>query len=201
MNAVQVDDDVKQLAREGRAAEAIALLRQRTGLDLPHARAILAPLSLMPKPASAFGVYARVVVVLLLVVALTLGLSWIGLRFADLVMAYVVQPLTRGFFPVTFSSAGLLLILVGLTFARRFRRPGRFRAGMIAMGAALLALSPHTWAFIPVRTQLPQELEFIVIVVGLALLVTVFGAGLSAVFQANNTPEGDFWDSIKGNLP
>ena len=87
----------------------------------------------------------------------------------------------------------LLVLIVGMPLARRFRRPGRFRAGAILIALSLVTFWPMQRAAASMTFRF-WEYNAILHVLGLLMSVTLLAAGLEAMRRAVNTPEQDSFE-------
>jgi hypothetical protein len=112
----------------------------------------------------------------------------IGYAF-DLILPFLLVP--EG----TLFLAGVVLIL-GLPLSRRFRRPDRFCAGVVAIALALATFWPmqHVAASVELGFR-----EYNVILHGLALFISLslLTGGLEAIRRACNTPKDDSWEFLR----
>src|SRR5688500_9317536 len=120
------DDDVKRLLAEGKFARA----RQLMGDKGPTGQAI------QRTPGRLIGVLFAAVVVGV-TIAVIYGLSYLGLAaLKDLepLLDRVTAPLGPLLLsPIGLALLGLGILVIGLRLAPRFRRPERFRRGVIAL--------------------------------------------------------------------
>jgi hypothetical protein len=98
--------------------------------------------------------------------------------------------------PMVLTMLAVAVLWVGLPRAPRYRRPGRWRAGIImtALGLISLWLLPAGVFVFGGNTPIDGLLFILAMVFGAGVL----GGGLQALSKANNTPSDDQWDSIVG---
>ena len=111
-------------------------------------------------------------------------------------MAYVLSflPTMPYLLPVVLTVLALIVLWLGLPRAHRYRRPGRWRAGvmMTALGLVGVWLLPAGVLIVVDNTELEGLLFILAVFCGMGVL----GGGIEALRTANNTPSGDQWDSI-----
>jgi hypothetical protein len=98
--------------------------------------------------------------------------------------------------PIVLTMFAVAVLWVGLPRAPRYRRPGRWRAGIIMTSLGLIGL----WllpagVFIFVGNT---QIDGLLFILALVCAAGVLGGGLQALSRANNTPTDDQWDSIVG---
>lgn len=98
-----------------------------------------------------------------------------------------------GMVPVILSVLAVAVLGFGRPQARRCRRPGRFRAGVIAtaLGLVCLWLLPASVAL----TVGDSDVELLLLIGALIISGSLLGGGLEAIRRANNTPGDDSWDT------
>jgi hypothetical protein len=195
---MEVDDNVKQLALQGKIIRAIQLLRERTGADFNQAHTAvnaLLPSAHRMRAAGGGGVWR-----LICAVILGLAVATIVLAAAGQLAAWVLRPVSWAllvllFRPETSLLLALPILVVGLRLARRFRQPARFRAGVIAMALAVATFWPLQ--FVAGSLQLGYQ-EYNMFLHGLAFFISacVFTGGFEAIRRANNTPQADSWEFL-----
>lgn len=104
------------------------------------------------------------------------------------------QPTTPYLLPVVLTVLALVVLRFGLPRAHRYRRPGRWRAGVImtALGLVGVWLLPMSVFMFVDNTEMDGLLFIFALVCGAGVL----GGGIEALRTANNTPNDDQWDSI-----
>lgn len=96
------------------------------------------------------------------------------------------------------AAAAACLVGFGLPRARRFRHPGRFRAGVVASALGLIGL----WLFPALAAVIVDDslLRVAAMLGALFVAVSLLGGGITAMSRANNTPREDmhhpFWDNL-----
>jgi hypothetical protein len=91
--------------------------------------------------------------------------------------------------PVLLTVLALMVLRFGLPRARRYRRPGRWRAGVIATAVGLVGV----W-LLPLGVLMAvdnQELDGLLFILAVVCGMSVLGGGLQALSTANNTPSDD----------
>ena len=170
---MEVDDDVKQLALQGKTIRAIQLLRERTGADFNQAHTAvnaLLPSAHRMRAAGGGGVWVR----LICAVILGLAVVVVVLAAAGQLAAWVLQPVSWALLVLLFRPETSLLLAVailvfGLRLARRFRQPARFRAGVITMALAVATFWPLQ--FVAGSLQLGHQ-EYNMFLHGLAFFIS-----------------------------
>jgi hypothetical protein len=196
---MEVDDDVKQLALQGKAVRAIQLLRERTGADFDQAHtAVNALLPSAHRMRAAGG--GGVSVLLICGVILGLAVVVVVLAAAGQLAAWLLRPVSWALLVLLFRPETALLLAVailvfGLRLARRFRQPARFRAGVITMALAVATFWPLQ--FVAGSLQLGHK-EYNMFLHGLAFFISacLFTGGLEAMRRAHNTPQADSWEFL-----
>jgi hypothetical protein len=96
--------------------------------------------------------------------------------------------------PIVLSVLAGAILLVGLPRARHFRQPFRFTIGLVLVAAGLVS----SWILqVLVATQVRHpELRWVLHIVAFVFSVSLFGGGMKAVSQANNTARDDFYDDL-----
>ena len=198
---MEVDDDVKQLALQGKTIRAIQLLRERTGADFNQAHtAVNALLPSAHRMRAAAGGGGGVWVRLICAVILGLAVVVVLLAAAGQLAAWVLRAVSWALLVLLFRPETSLLLAVailvfGLRLARRFRQPARFRAGVITMALAVATFWPLQ--FVAGSLQLGHQ-EYNMFLHGLAFFISacVFTGGFEAMRRANNTPQADSWEFL-----
>ena len=203
---MEVDDDVRQLALQGKRVRAIQLLRERTGADFNHANDAVT--ALLPKAyrGRARGLPLWLIGAILLAVVLT---TTIVVVFAvnhllPLILrplAVWLEPVTRPVIPLLLRPEGpvavaALIVVVALPLARGYRRPARFRAGVIAIALALATFWPLQ--YLAANLELGYR-EYNLFLHGLAFFVSicVLTGGIEGIRRASNSPEDDSWEWLE----
>jgi len=98
--------------------------------------------------------------------------------------------------PAVLSLLALAVLRLGLPPAPRYRRPGRWRVGVVMTAVGLVAV----WLLPAIVLMIVenQDLDGILLVLAVALGMGVLGGGLQAMSKANNTASDDQWDGILG---
>jgi hypothetical protein len=98
------------------------------------------------------------------------------------------------YLPVILSLAAVAILWIGLPRARRFRQPFRFRIGLVFVAAGLICL----WLLqlLVASGVTNAELRWILHILAFVVAVSLFGGGLRAISQANNTARDDFYDDL-----
>ena len=192
------DPELEQLVKEGRHLAAFKLLqeRRRAGQRGQPQRApfdeLLHDLWQLRRRGTRFGaILALFVGGLLAVGLLILGLSFLGLRVSewtlfpaiDRIFA-VIAPLV--FMPGVLPGLALVVVVLGVSLARRFRSPVLFLSGMTAISLGLVCV----WLF-PLYIRLLQQRvaadgELPLLIVGGVVSFLLFVVGLQLVAQSNN---------------
>jgi hypothetical protein len=86
-----------------------------------------------------------------------------------------------------------VILAIGLPLARRFRRPERFRAGVVLVALAFATFWPLQ--YLAASFDLPFP-EYEAILHGLAFFISVclLSGGLETMRRASNTPHDDSWE-------
>ena len=89
----------------------------------------------------------------------------------------------------------MVVLIGGLPFSKRFRRPVRFKTGVGLVTAALVTFWPLQYAagFFDFRFW---EWNMILHVAAFVFSVSLLGAGLEMMRRANNTPQDDSWEFL-----
>ena len=183
-----MDDELTRLLAEGKTARARQVMSQRSGRGTTGRRSPSAP---------------TLVLLLALSVAiagaLIYGMSFLGLRVLerlqpvfDPIVAWLAPPLVT---PAGLGILGLLILAIGLPRARRFRRPARFRGGIVALAAAFGTFWPLQFLAARVELPFPEWSVAFHLLCGFISICLLTG-GLEAIRMANNTPEGDSWEFL-----
>jgi hypothetical protein len=85
------------------------------------------------------------------------------------------------------------ILAIGLPLARRFRRPGRFRTGVVVLALAFATFWPLQ--YLAASFDLPFW-EYEAVLHGLAFFISLclFSGGLETMRRASNTPQDDSWE-------
>jgi hypothetical protein len=202
---MEVDDDIRQIALRGKRVRAIQLLRERTGVDFNEANAAVNALLPERHRSEVRGVPLWLLGgILLAVVASTLvGLLAavnklpVLLRPAMVLLERVVRPLSPLIFrPEVPLVAGALVLAVALPRARRYRRPARFRTGIIAIALALATFWPLQYVAAALDLGYP---EYNMVLHGLGFFVSIclLTGGIEGVRRANDSPGQDSWEFLR----
>lgn len=200
---MEVDDDVRQLALQGKRVRAIQLLRERTGADFSHANEAVN--GLLPKAyrGRTRGLPLWLIGASLLAVVL---ITTTVLVFAiNHVLPSVLRPLAIWLEPVAGRvillllrpegplAAAALIVVVTLPLARRYRRPARFRAGVITVALALATFWPLQ--YLAASLQLGFR-EYNMLLHGLMFFISIclLTGGIQGIRRASNSPKDDSWE-------
>jgi hypothetical protein len=200
---MEVDDDVRQLALQGKRVRAIQLLRERTGADFNDANHAVN--ALLPKahrgrtrgiPLWIIGatVFAVVLVTISILVFAVNDLVPLIFRPVVVLLEPVVGPLIPLLFlPEVPVAVGALIVVVALPLARRYRTPARFRAGVIAIALALATFWPLQ--YLAAHLELGYR-EYNMFLHGLALFISIclLTGGIEGIRRASNSPADDSWE-------
>ena len=98
------------------------------------------------------------------------------------------------YLPVVLSLAAIAVLCIGLPRARGFRQPLRFTIGLVLVATGLMAF----WILqVLVAWRVPNaELRWVLHILAFVVSVSLFGGGLKAMSQANNTARDDFYDGL-----
>lgn len=198
---MEVDDDVKQLALQGKTVRAIQLLRERTGADFNQAHtAVNALLPSAHRMRAAGGGGVSVLLICAVILGLAVATIVVVLAAAGQLAAWLLQPVSWALLvllvrPETSLLLAVAILVFGLRLARRFRQPARFRAGVITMALAVVTFWPLQ--FVAGSLQLGHQ-EYNMFLHGLAFFISacLFTGGLEAMRRANNTPQADSWEFL-----
>ena len=91
------------------------------------------------------------------------------------------------------------ILAIGLPLARRFRRPERFRTGVVLVAVAFATFWPLQ--YLAASFDLPFS-EYEAVLHGLALFTSVclLSGGLETMRRASNTPHDDSWEFWRADL-
>ena len=86
-----------------------------------------------------------------------------------------------------------LIVVVALPLARGYRRPARFRAGVIAIALALATFWPLQ--YLAANLELGYR-EYNMFLHGLAFFISIclLTGGVEGIRRASNSPEDDSWE-------
>ena len=202
---MEVDDDVRQLALQGKRVRAIQLLRERTGADFNQANAAVN--ALLPKahrgPARGMPLWLLGAILFAVVLTTIIVLVFAVNHLVPLVfrpVAVLLEPVTRPVIPLLLLPevplvVGAVIVVVTLPRARRYRRPARFRAGIIAIALALATFWPLQ--YLAANLELGYR-EYNMFLHGLAFFVSIclLTGGIEGIRRANNSPEDDSWEFL-----
>jgi hypothetical protein len=207
---MEVDDDVRQLALQGKRVRAIQLLRERTGADFSHANEAVN--ALLPKAyrgrARGFPLWLIGAILFAVVLTTTIVLVFAVNHLLPSVLrplAVWLEPVTRPVIPLLRPVIPLLLrpegplavaaliVVVARPLARRYRRPARFRAGIIAIALALATFWPLQ--YLAANLELGYR-EYNMFLHGLAFFISIclLTGGIEGIRRASNSPEDDSWE-------
>jgi hypothetical protein len=138
---------------------------------------------------------------------IAIGVAWAMIAGGLLVLDWIDEPILDPIFSLVFqisllpgggAALGVALLLGGLPFAKRFRRPERFRAGMV-----LLALSFATfWPLqgLAASVDVPETywvLQAFLHVFAFFVSGCLFSGGFECIRRALNTPDNDSWEFMR----
>jgi hypothetical protein len=138
---------------------------------------------------------------------IAIGVAWAmiagGLLVLDWMEEPILDPIVSVFFriftlPYGAPALAVAVLAAGLPFAKRFRRPDRFR-----MGVFLFSLSIGTfWPLQAVAASfdLPEvfrEIRWIPHAIALVVSGCLVSAGFECIRRALNTPEDDSWEFMR----
>ena len=136
---------------------------------------------------AAAGIVSSVVII---------GAARISASLFEPVLAWMAAQFWAVFFkPYGAFVLGFVVLVAGLPFSNRFRRPSRFRTGVILVAAALVTFWPLQYAAALFNFRF-WEWEAILHVGAFLFSVTLLSAGLEMMRRANNTPEADSWEFL-----
>ena len=100
-----------------------------------------------------------------------------------------VLPNTPYLLPAVLSLLALAVLRLGLPRAPRYRRPGRWRVGVVLTAVGLVAV----WLLPALVLKIVDnpDLDGILLVLAVALGMSVLGGGLQAMSKADNTARDD----------
>ena len=202
---MEIDDDVRHLALQGKRVRAIQLLRERTGADFTQANAAVN--ALLPKAhrGAARGIPLWLLATILFALVLTTIIVLVA-AVNDLVplvfrpIAVWLQPVSRPLIPLLLRPevpivVGAVIVLVMLPRARRYRNPGRFRTGIIAIGLALATFWPLQYVAANLALGY-RELTMYLHGFGFFVSVCLLAGGIDGIRRASNSPEDDSWEFL-----
>ena len=186
-NPVMMDDELTRLRAEGKTARArqVASKRSRRGTTRRPSLVMLL-LFLAVSVAVAGGVIY--------------GMSFLGLRVLERLQP-ILEPIAARLAPSFLSPTGLVILglltlAIGLPCAPRFRRPARFRGGVIALALAFSTFWPLQ--FLAARFELPfAEWSVALHLLSGFISICLLTGGLEAIRMASNTPAADSWEFLK----
>jgi hypothetical protein len=182
------DDDVKRLLAEGKFARARQLAKEVERPRGPAAR-LRAPL-----------IAVLFLAVLAAVTAATIyGMSFLGLAILEglkPVLDRVSVPLGPLLLsPVALALLGLAILVIGLPRAPKFRRPERFRRGVIVLALALITFWPLQFIASRVEVSFTEYKMALHLLAGFVSICLLTG-GIESIRMANNTPRDDSWEFL-----
>jgi hypothetical protein len=183
-----MDDEVTRLRAEGKTVRArqVASERSRTGTTGRRSPNLLTLLLFLAVSGAVAG-------------GVIYGLSFLGLGVLEGLQP-ILEPIAARLAPSLFSQTGLVILglltlAIGLPRARRFRRPGRFRGGVIALALAFSTFWPLQ--FLAARFELPfPEWSVALHLLGGFISICLLTGGVEAIRMAANTPEADSWEFL-----
>lgn len=202
---MDVDDDIRQLALQGKRLRAIQALRERTGADFNQARdavnALLPAAHRMrtrgvPVPLVGAALLAIIAAILFVVARTTDRLLPVFFRPIAVVLRPVVEPFAPLLLrPEVPPVVAVVVLAVGLPLAPRYRRPTRFRRGVIAIALALATFWPLQYLAASLELGY-EEYQMFLRGVGLFISVCLLTGGIETIRRASNTPEADSWEFL-----
>lgn len=87
------------------------------------------------------------------------------------------------------------ILAIGLPLARRFRRPKRFRTGVVLLALAFVTFWPLQYL---AASYDPPFWEYKAVLHGLAFFISLclLSGGLETMRRASNTPQADSWEFL-----
>ena len=200
---MEVDDDVRQLALQGKRVRAIQLLRERTGADFNHANEAVN--ALLPKAyrGRTRGLPVWLIGAILCAVVLTTTMVLVFavnhlLPTALQPLGVWLEPVARPVMPLLLRpesplAVAVLIVVVALPLAGGYRRPARFRAGVIAIALALATFWPLQ--YLAAHLELGYR-EYNIFLHGLAFFISIclLTGGVEGIRRASNSPKDDSWE-------
>jgi len=200
---MEVDDDVRQLALQGKRVRAIQLLRERTGADFNHANEAVN--ALLPKAyrGSTRGLPVWLIGAILCALVLTTTMVLVFavnhlLPTALQPLGVWLEPVARPVMPLLLRpesplAVAVLIVVVALPLAGGYRRPARFRAGVIAIALALATFWPLQ--YLAAHLELGYR-EYNIFLHGLAFFISIclLTGGVEGIRRASNSPKDDSWE-------
>ena len=187
-NPVMRDDELIRLLAEGKTARArqVAGERSQRGTTGRQSRSLLTLLLFLAGSVAIAG-------------GVIYGISFLGLRVLEGLQPTLTPVAARLAAPFLSQTGlwilGLLTLVIGLPRARRFRRPARFRGGVIALAVAFSTFWPLQ--FLAARVDVPfAEWSLALHLLSGFISICLLTGGLEAIRIANNTPEGDSWEFL-----
>lgn len=125
----------------------------------------------------------------------------VALRLGNWVLEPVIGWAFQLIFPLLLTLEGSLIvaagiIVLGLPLAKRFRRPERFRHGVLVLALAPATLWPLQYLAGSVDLGF-WEFTALLRVAGFLISATLLAAGLETMRRATNTPEDDSWEFLR----
>lgn len=98
------------------------------------------------------------------------------------------------YLPVVLSVLAVAVLWIGLPRARRFRQPHRFTIGLALVAAGLMSF----WVLqvMVAKGVADADLRRLLHIAAFVVSVSLFGGGLQALSQANNTARDDMYDDL-----
>jgi hypothetical protein len=192
------DDAARPLTIGEKIAFTAQWLRHLTGADAatPHAPP--------PNTGGSPGIGVKVLlacVMIVVAVAVFLAVIAVALRLGNWVLEPAIGWVFQLIFPLLLTLEGSLIvaagiIVLGLPLAKRFRRPERFRHGVLVLALAPATLWPLQYLAGSVDLGF-REFTALLRVAGFFISATLFAAGLETMRRATNTPEDDSWEFLR----
>jgi hypothetical protein len=183
------DEELKRLLSEGKTVRAQQLMREMGQQAPPGTR-----------PGRPYIALLLLGVTLVIVAAVLWGFGLLGAaaleRLAPL-FEIIALPLTYLLLsPAAMVIAGGVLVLVGVRFAPKFRRPDRFRNGAIAVALAVSTFWPLQFLASQVEVRFWEYRWGLHLLAGFVSVCLLTG-GLELMRMANHTPKDDSWEFLR----
>ena len=182
---------------------AIQLLRERTGADFNHANEAVN--ALLPKAyrGSTRGLPVWLIGAILCALVLTTTMVLVFavnhlLPTALQPLGVWLEPVARPVMPLLLRpesplAVAVLIVVVALPLAGGYRRPARFRAGVIAIALALATFWPLQ--YLAAHLELGYR-EYNIFLHGLAFFISIclLTGGVEGIRRASNSQKDDSWE-------
>ena len=186
-NPVMMDDELTRLLAEGKTARARQVASERSCRATTRRPSLVMLLLFLAVSVAVAG-------------GVIYGMSFLGLRVLERLQP-ILEPIAARLAPSFLSPTGLVILglltlAIGLPCAPRFRRPARFRGGVIALALAFSTFWPLQ--FLAARFELPfAEWSVALHLLSGFISICLLTGGLEAIRMASNTPEADSWEFLK----